>query len=261
MRVSVRGIKETNGDITAQQIFNIKAEFNSNIKKAEIEGKITRVGSATDFDVNGISCTTNGQTSFQHGNSINLVVGILVEVKGTVTSTGSILANSIEFEIEDENYLEGQVSSVTLAITGDIVTGSVMIDNILIKTTSSTRYEDKGEGSVRYFNLSSVLVGDYLEVTGYNQNNEFIATKIERRTVEHEEGMEFEIEGKITIVSGNTITLLGRTITLSESTEFENGDEELSLAEFLLLALNQQVEIRGTVTDNVYTATRVEIAD
>lgn len=262
LRVSVRGSKDVNGNIQAQQIFNIKTEFESKIKKAEIEGRITRFVSTTDFDVNGIPCTTTAQTNYQRGGSANLTLGTNIEVKGTVNTNGSITANSIEFEFEDENHLEGQVTAINLSSTNNIVTGSLTIGNITIKTNSATRYEDKGEGTIRRFNLASIVVGNYLEVTGYNQNNEFIATKIERKMFEDEDGMEFDLEGNISAVGINTITVLGHSINLTESTEIkaDNGDL-LNLAAFLLIALNQQVEIRGTITDGVYTATRVEIED
>lgn len=262
LRVSVRGSKDVNGNIQAQQIFNIKTEFESKIKKAEIEGRITRFVSTTDFDVNDIACTTTAQTLYQKGNSTNLILGADVEVKGSVNANGSIIANSIEFEWEDENHLEGQVTAINLSSTNNIVTGSLTIGNVTIKTNSATRYEDKGEGTIRRFNLASIVVGNYLEVTGYNQNNEFIATKIERKIFEDEDGMEFDIEGNVSVVGINTITVLGHTINLTESTEIkaDNGDL-LDLAAFLLIALNQQVEIRGTITDGVYTATRVEIED
>lgn len=262
LRVSVRGSKDVNGNIQAQQIFNLKTEFESKVKKAEIEGRVTRFISTTDFDVNGVPCTSTTQTLYQNGTSTNLILGADVEVKGSVNTSGHITASSIEFEREDENHLEGQVTSINLTTTHNIATGSLTIGNITIKTNSATRYEDKGDSNIRRFNLASIAVGNYLEVTGYNQNNEFIATKIERKTAETQNGREFELEGNISAVGTSTITLLGHSIHLTESTEIKGDNSEfLNLAAFLLIALNQHVEIRGTITDGIYTATRIEIED
>jgi Domain of unknown function (DUF5666) len=261
MQVSVRGNKDANGNILAQQIFNIKIEFDSKIKKAEVEGTISRFVSTTDFDVNGMACTTTTQTVYKKGNATDLKLGANLEIKGSINANGILAANSVELEMEDDTHLEGQVSSINISSTDNIVTGSLVIGTVTVKTDSATRYEDKGEGNVRRFNLASIAVGNYLEVTGYNQNNEFIATKIERKPAENKNGMEFELEGKISVVGTNSISLLGQTIILTEATEIKGENGKLDLASFLSSALNMQVEVRGTITDGVYTATRVEIKD
>ncbi len=261
LRVSVRGTQDTNGTIQAQQIFNAQIALGSTIKKAEIEGRITRFVSATDFDVDGILCTTTTQTLYESGSLSNLVFGAELELKGSVNANGSITAERIEFEQEDKNQIQGLVTTITLSSTDSIVTGSLTVGNILIKTTQSTRYEDKSNDDERRFNLASIDPGNYLEVTGYNQNSDFIATKIERREIESDDDDEFEMEGSVSAVGSNSITLLGQVIQLNDSTEIKTTSGVIDLADFLLIALNQQVDVEGTITEGVYTASHLEIQD
>ena len=90
-----------------------------------------------------------------------------------------MVADQIQFDNQDENHVEGQVVSIHIN-SGYIPTGSIQIGNVTIKTTSSTRYEDRSDLFNRRFNLSSIMVGDYLSVTICNQNGELVASKIER---------------------------------------------------------------------------------
>jgi hypothetical protein len=184
MRVTVKGAKGTMGEIQAQQIYGLNYDVDSDIQYLKIEGRITRFTSATDFEVNGIRCTTNSQTQYEFAPATNLKEDASVEISGSKNSSGILVANRIQFDLEDENHVEGQVVSININ-SGYIATGSLQIGDVTIKATSSTRYEDRSDSYNRRFNLSSIEVGDYLFVTICNQNGELVASKIERK------GMDF----------------------------------------------------------------------
>ncbi len=179
MRVSVKGIKGSNNEIQAQQIYDLNYEVGSDIPHLELEGRITQFTSPTDFEVNGVRCTTNSQTEYEFAAASNLTVDASIEISGTKDSNGVLVADQIQFDNQDENHVEGQVVSIHIN-SGYIPTGSIQIGNVTIKTTSSTRYEDRSDLFNRRFNLSSIMVGDYLSVTICNQNGELVASKIER---------------------------------------------------------------------------------
>jgi Domain of unknown function (DUF5666) len=181
MRVTVKGTKGTMGEIQAQQIYDLNYDVDSDIQYLKIEGRITRFTSTTDFEVNGIRCTANSQTQYEFAPAINLQEDASVEISGSKNSSGILVANRIQFDLEDENHVEGQVVSISIN-SGYIVTGSLQIGDVTVKTTSSTRYEDRSDSYNRRFNLSSIQVGDYLFVTMCNQNGELVASKIERKS-------------------------------------------------------------------------------
>jgi hypothetical protein len=181
MRVTVKGVKNTNGQIQAQQIYNLNFDVNSDIQHLELEGHITRFTSATDFEVNGVRCTTNSQTQYEFASSKNLKEDESVEISGKKDANGVLVISRVQFDLEDKNDVEGEVTSISIN-SGYVATGSIQIGNVTIKTTSSTRYEDRSDSFYRRFNLSSIAVGDYLFVTGCTKNGEYIASKIERRS-------------------------------------------------------------------------------
>jgi hypothetical protein len=260
LKVSVRG--QFNSDqLQASQIQGLNKNIDSQTQQFEREGVITRFASASDFDLNGNKLITNTQTRFENGTAADLKLGAQIEFKAE-RSSNDWLATSISFEQEDNNKLEGAITSIELATSGSnvIATGSIQIGSILIRTNAATRYEDKGDSQLRRFGLANLVVGDYLRVTGFTQGNDFIATKIERRKFENSDDEEFNFEGNISAVGLDNITLFGKTIQLTESTELRNAfGENINLATFLAIALNQNVEVRGTISAGIYTADKIEI--
>ena len=258
--LSVRG--QLVGDkLQATRVQGLTKTIDSQTQQFEREGIITRFASTSDFDVNGNKIITNAQTVYEKGTAADLQLGAQIEFKAQ-RSGNDWLATRIEFEQDDNRKLEGAITSIELASSGNnvIATGSIQIGSILIKTNAATRYEDKGDNNLRRFGLASLTIGDYLRVTGFTQGNDFIATKIERRKFENSGDEEFNFEGKISAVGLDNITLFGKTIQLTESTELRNASgENINLVAFLAIALNQNVEVRGTISAGIYTADKIEI--
>lgn len=261
MLVTASGVLDDNKQLQAARITQFNAHFSTAIKKADIEGFITRFVSATDFDLAGTRITTNAQTRYDRGNVNYLKIGAKIVAKGTIDSTGKLVAESIEFELRSNNKISGTVTSLKTFNNGDIVTGQLELDGALIQTTINTRYEDKGPGHIKRFNLGTIQVGDYLDVAGYSNAGSFIATKIEREEAD-EEIFEREFEGRVISTGVNTFTLFGRTITTDENTEYRAEDGKTISAEmFYSQAINKHVEIRGSRSGGVFLANRVELTD
>lgn len=262
--VSARGIQDNNQLFQAAQVNRLSTEFSNNIKSAAIEGYITRFGSVTDFDVAGIQVTTNTQTRYDNGDSKNLTIGIKVEVEGNVDSNGKLLATGIEFEHKINNKIAGKITNITITNNSGfgIVTGTLEVDGTNIRTNTSTRYEDKGSSRTKRFNLSSLQVGDSVEVTGYSSASGFIATKVEREEIDENEPKERELEGLITSISSDSFTLFTRKISTDENTEYRDADgKPLSAASFFTIAFGKRVEVKGIALGNEFLAIRVEIDD
>jgi len=261
MHVSIRGSVSNTEVFNAQYIKGIDNRFSDNIARAKVEGFITRFTSATDFDVDGITCTTTTQTNYANGNQTQLTLGTAVEITGSVNALGILVAQKIQFGRADNNHVEGQVTAINLNNSGAVTTGAFNIGNTHIQTTTSTRYEDKSDSEIKRFNLSFIQVGDLLDVSGYTHNAIFVATKIERKNVDDNEQNTLKIEGRVTRVGIHSFVVLGQEIITNAETQFNSDDSSLSETEFLLNALNLHVEVKAILEDGIFTAIKVEIEE
>lgn len=260
--VSVRGLLDSEQLLQATHIQRIATEFSNNIKSAAIEGHITRFDSATDFDVAGIAVTTNAQTRYGNGMITNLATGVKVEIEGRVNDSGKLLANEIEFEHKINNKIAGKITNITLGNNPGfgIVTGTLEVDGTNIHTNISTRYEDKGNSRIKRFNLSSLQIGDQVEVTGYSNDIGFIATKIEREEVDEVGLKERELEGIITSINSDSFTLFGRKIMTDAETEYRDSDGKLiDASTFFTIAFGKRVEVTGIAFGDEFMAISIQI--
>jgi hypothetical protein len=261
MLVSVTGALDDSKQLHATRITTINPHLPHSIKKADVEGFITRFASTADFDVAGTSIITNAQTRYENGNVTYLLPGAKIVAKGTVDNAGKLVAEKIEFEPRSNNKISGTVTSLQIANNSGIVTGQLELDGTLIQTSINTRYEDKGHSHIKRFNFGTIQVGDYLDIAGYSSGVGFIATKIEREEAD-EDIHERKFEGRVNGIGVNTFTLFGRTITTDENTEFRAGDgDTITAGEFFAQAFGKHVEVHGSRSDGVFLATRVELED
>lgn len=66
--------------------------------EVEIEGLVTRFVSTQDFDVNGITVTTNSATEYKDGKVGDIHLNIEVEIKGVINDEKVLVAKEIEFD-------------------------------------------------------------------------------------------------------------------------------------------------------------------
>ena len=260
--ISVRGLLNSDQLFQATHLQRLPTELPGDIKSASIEGVITRFVSASDFDVGGINITTNPQTKYENGDAKKLALGIEVELDGRVEPNGKLLAKNIEFEHNINNKIAGKVTSISTQPTKGVVTGTLDVDGSPIRTNHSTRYEDKSNSRVKHFNLSSLQIGDTVEVTGYSTEAGFIATKIEREKPEEDELAERELEGIVTSINSDSFTLFGRKIATDENTEFLDADgKPLTAATFFTTAFGKRVNVKGFAFGEEFVAFQVSIDD
>ena len=247
--------------LTAVQIIGLNKSLTRELDSAAIEGFITRFNSASDFDVDGIQVSSTEQTRFEQGSASDLRLGVKVEVEGRVDASGRLVAKSLEFELQSNNKITGKVTAIQLNNNSGILSGQLEVDGVSIMTTKQTRYEDK-LFELKRFNLGSITLGDALEVSGYSTAEGFIATKIEREDADDEETDEREIEGVISALGDGHIVLLGRKVFITEATQITgNRGNELTLSAFLLLALNQQIEVKGFEQNGLFYASEMTLKD
>lgn len=258
-QVVVIGSLDAQGVLQAKTIVKINNSLSKDVKTVEAQGFITRFASAADFDVAGIAWSTDSQTQFEEGNREKLALGVAVNVKGNLTASGVALANKVEFKRSAPNEIEGEVTSITPQSGQDITTGTLQINGINILTNAKTAFEDKGAAKLKRFGFNNINTGDFLKISGYSNQGNFIATKIERRDIKTESSTEIELNGIISNIGSNNFTLYGRIVFTNSSTRIKDtNSKEITEAQFYAQALGKRVEVEGILKNGIFTASSIK---
>ncbi|MDJ0793326.1 MAG: DUF5666 domain-containing protein [Woeseiaceae bacterium] len=247
------------GELLATRVEYKGAEFADNEgDHVEVEGFITRFGSAADFDVSGIPVTTNGATVFEGGAAGDLGLNLKVEVEGEFNSSGVLLATKVEIK---------QATSVRVTGRIDAVSGStVLILNIPVTTDGvTTRFEDKSSADVDPLSVADLNVDDYVEVRGQEfpaGSGEILAVLLERDDAR----AETELQGFVEVggVSRPTLTVLGVTIETNGATEYRDALDQPMLPDdfWAAVAEGTLIEAQGTETGmSTLLAEELELED
>lgn len=218
--------------------------------RAEVEGFITRFVSATDFDVEGVSVTTDASTTFVNGTGADLALNRKVEVEGVVNASGVLVASKIEIKLANFIRIEGQVD--------DRSGNQISIFGVPINTNDLTRFEDKSAQNLDSFGIDDIVVGDYLETRGYEDASGVVATLVEREDFDGE----VALRGFVGEVTQPTFTILGVTIETDAGTQYRNvNDQPIAASDFFQNAAGRLVEAKGTPSNGGIAADEVEFED
>jgi len=221
--------------------------------EVEVEGLVTRFVSATDFDVNGQPVTTSSATRFERGTAADLALNVRIEVEGRVVN-GVLQASKVQFENEADLRLAAPVQSI------DAAAGRFTALGIVVETSLGTRFEDQTDAQVREFNVTSLRVGDFVEVRGTtgSQPNRINASRVERDDPEEE----LDLRGPAENVAAPGLTILGVSVMTNGATEFENeGDMTIDAATFFARAPGRTIHVHGQLQGSVLVAREIELED
>src|SRR5437879_3639227 len=220
----------------------------------EREGLITRFASATDFDVAGKPVTTTSSTVYRNGTAGDLALNAKVEVEGTLNSSNVLVASVVTF------HHNGRIELESTATALDATAGTLTVLGVQVTVTSTTRFEDKSSTEMEKFNLSNIMVGDTVEVRGFESpagSGKVVATRIERQPA----STTVTVNGPFTAGTSPDFTVLGITIDASSATIKGLGDMTLTLADFLTQAVGHSVEVSGTLSGTTVMASEIRIDD
>ncbi|GMT46440.1 MAG: hypothetical protein IEMM0007_0006 [bacterium] len=230
-----------------------------------IEGIVTTVTSANDFEVNGLRVYTDDQTVYENGLQGDVAVNVLLEVEGTVNAAGVLLAEKVEF-LSHENTevgIEGTVENV------DIQSSAVTVFGIKITVNSSTIFNDESDLQLRNFSLDNLQVGDLIEVGGFvDDGGRVVAVKVVRlNPSETENSLSGPVDAGSVVSTTASFSILGVDVNVSGqgvTFEDENGNV-ITTANDFLNAINETkdpgdiVEVSGVYQGSVFVADEVEI--
>jgi len=237
------------GELLATRVEFKSDELGENGDRAELEGFITRFVATTDFDVDGVPVTINEQTTYENGSVTDLAANSKVEVEGGINSAGVLVATKIEIKASGFLRIESLVE--------DVQADRLTVLGIVIRVNVATRLEDQSVEDREPFNLSHVVIGDYVEIRGYADASGIVATRLEREDFDGD----VALRGYIDSVSDPDFTILGVTVSTVFATIFSDlGGTSLTAAEFFLQANDGRlVEASGTLNGAVITADEVQL--
>jgi hypothetical protein len=252
-RVEAKGDELVGGELIATRVQFKSSDLGDDGDEAEVEGFITVFNSAADFEVEGIRVTTNAQTVYQNGTSGDLAINRKIEVEGSINASGAIDAENIEFKASGALRVEALVETVQV--------GGLTILGIDIRVDDATRYEDSSVLDLENFGFSDIFAGDYLEIRGYEDQDGFIATQIDRDDFRGD----VAVRGFVESVANPDFVILGVTIATSAATTFTDNDGSTNLtpAEFFGPPGpgGRLVEASGSLNGAIINADEVEFQD
>lgn len=198
--------------------------------EVEIEGVIDGFASATDFTVGGLPVTTNAGTVYEPGGAGagQLALNVKIEVEGTVNASGTIVAETIEFDDEPAVRVEGRITERNL------VAGTVTAMGVTFEIRASTEMEDDRDNA-EPFTIAELAVSDYIEIRGVMNGSSVVAVELKRDVTPSPE-LRTLLRGPLTAFDESAGTVEIQGITVSESggtTNYENADEQsISRTEF-----------------------------
>ena len=218
--------------------------------KSELEGVVSEFVSLSQFKVGGIAVNAFNAT-FVRGQATSIANGTRLEVKG-VYSNDVITASKVKFEDSarvDEFELHGVVSNFTSlsnfvvrGMTVDASGSGVLFERGLASAVANGRLIEV-EGSIVSTASGSILRATKVKFEDSTGSNTATGAG------------EFEFKGTVGSVSGNTLVIGTRTVTLTSSTVFRRMTQSQ-------IVVNAFLEIKGKLqSDGSVIAERISLED
>ena len=189
-----------------------------------VEGFVDRFVSATEFDVQTIPITTDGSTTYVNGDSNSIALGVKLVARGNIQPSGVLLAESITIQPTNAIRAEGHVEAV------DVGAGAVTVLGITFSTRDLLRLEDNSAAAVDPLTLADLGVGDEVQIRGFLDGAELVATRIERDDPRDRARLRGPVSAED--VTARTVTVLGVTLTGQAGiTEYQDVNDNVITAE------------------------------
>jgi hypothetical protein len=237
--------------IVATRLVRIGAaplDLSGDASTAEVEGLVTRFAGPNDFDVDGQHVVATAQTRYLRGTSADLALNARVEVRGT-GANGVLTAAEVAFASRAAIKLQGDVEAV------DVASSTIRVLGTTVRVVADTAREDQRDED-HVFDLSDVVVGDQIDVHGYEDppgSNAVTATRLEREGEE----LRAELTGFVRTLAEPEFLVLGIRVLTTPNTEFEG----LTRGAFFARGVGRRVEVEGTYANGVLVAGEIELAD
>ncbi len=208
--------------IIATKVESEEFEFGDS-DEFEIEGFISDLA-GNQFKVNGITVDISNNPKMEPRN-MQLANNLQIEVEGRLVN-GILQASELKMRT-GEVELQAYISSVDYDNNTFDVTLGTNSQTLTIATGIETEFEYETPNINN--RLENLRAGQFVEIEGYQDD----AGNIFAVEVEISEPDEIEIQGQLTDIQSDRITILGAEFSLSTSTRFELNDRSVTLSDFI----------------------------
>ncbi|MBD3642395.1 MAG: hypothetical protein HUJ18_15475 [Marinobacter sp.] len=208
--VEVEGQLNAAGDTLLAEEIDDEDDLFGDDDDAEVAGDIANYDAAAgQFEINGVTVRLTSDTEFDDLSRDSLQNGLRVKVEGEFRN-GVLVAEEVEGRDGDAE-LDGVIESIDLDAERLVVSGvEVRLSGATLIRDDDSEDDDSRD---RVDDLASLSVGEYLEIEGRQRDDEggyLEAISIERD--DEDDDNDFELEGRVTAVSGTSITLMNLEI-------------------------------------------------
>lgn len=222
LAVEVRGTLE-NEIVLAESIrdrFEIIRDLGDDAE-VSVQGRVSDFSSMAAFQVNGVM-VDGSNASLSPDNAI-LQNGSIIEVEGFLRDS-VLIAREIEFR---RGFIKVEASVASIDTENVAITLQLFGGTIAVGVSARTLLEDSTDRADP-FTLSSIAVGDFLEVEALFFDGSLFATSIERDEVDDD-----ILQGRIeSFTPGVDITVQGITYSTHGSTFEDQSDEPIDADSF-----------------------------
>lgn len=198
--------------------------------EVELEGIVTQFLALGDFKVNGQAVDASS-ASIENGIAADIKENLRLEVEGSINTKGVLQAVKVDIKPDSSIRIDANVDEVSAP------TNSLTMLGIKVMVNDLTRLEDKSDIELSSFGLGNINVGDRIEMRGFLDGSNLIASRLEREDTspDPDEKVELQAPLEASNAAAGTMTLLGITVpaTTALGTEFEDeNDNPISQAAF-----------------------------
>ncbi|ABC30906.1 conserved hypothetical protein [Hahella chejuensis KCTC 2396] len=211
VRVNGRFFEDT-GVIAAKVKLKTRGDMSASGVRLEYEGVITDFASQQSFYLSGQPVNA-ASAKFRRGQKQDLADGVRIEAEGTIDAGGVLQAQTITFKKANDMHIEASVDSVSETAKQVVVLGVAFSINEL------TAFDDRSEAHQPYFGLDDIRSGDRLSVRAASGTAPLTASRIERLRADDS----VTVEGPVTAISGEVLSILGVAVDISDASGSQNG--------------------------------------
>lgn len=252
VKVKASSYDATTNKLVASEI-DLEKPSSATTDKVWLAGIISNYQPDTSLMLNGQTFLLGADTKFEDGQRSQLANGVSIKLQA-IPVTNGWKAEKISFSQQAMLKLSGHVSAL------DLNNNSFTIGSTMFVVTPQTLLKDDSNRAIRYFDLKSLVINDYVEVAAFkNADGTNVALKVERENSGSADGS-IELKGVPSAIDANGFTLFGKNVVTDANTRYETNDALLSKSEFFnLLNTSTVVEVRAVASGNQLLAVTLEI--
>ncbi len=223
--------------------------------QVELEGLVTRLVSATEFEINGrrVRLAPGAVIEFEGDVRVDLAENVKVEVEGTLNADGILVAVKLKLKAASGARIAARVDSV------DLTARTLKMLGVEIRVPRGARMRDQSDARLTNFAMENLAAGDYVEIRGIELptaatqagpgRERLFALLLERQRPSDE----VRVRGRASNVARPELRVLGVRVVTQASTQFAG----VSADDFFAQAQGRVVSVKGSASGSIVTAREV----